>query len=275
MANNNNINSDRVNSEMNKSDSKNSELNNSRFGSENNNAEILDMIRKDEFYQRTAMLLGEEKLACLIKARVAVCGVGGVGAAAAEALARSGVGCLRLIDFDTISKSNLNRQLHTNLENVGMVKAEAMRQRIHSFNPRCAVDVVPELITAENAVAILSGVDYIVDAVDDVPAKIAVAVFAKKNNIPLVVSMGTGNKVHPEMLELADISQTEVCPLARKLRRELKKRGIAKGLPVVYTKEQPQRADSTCNTPASIAFVPPAAGMILAGKVVRDLAGVE
>lgn len=238
-------------------------------------AAALDIIRNDEFYQRTAMLLGEEKLAVLLNAKVAVCGVGGVGAAATEALARSGVGSLRLIDFDTISKSNLNRQLHTNLQNVGMVKADAMRQRILTINPHCLVEVVPQLITAENTAEILSGVDYIVDAIDDVPAKIAVAVFAKENGIPLVVSMGTGNKVHPEKLELADISQTEVCPLARKLRRELKKRGISKGLPVVYTKEQPQRADSTCNTPASIAFVPPVAGMILAGKVVRDLTGIE
>ena len=238
-------------------------------------AAVLDIIRNDEFYQRTAMLLGEEKLAVLLNAKVAVCGVGGVGAAATEALARSGVGSLRLIDFDTISKSNLNRQLHTNLQNVGMVKADAMRQRILTINPHCLVEVVPQLITAENTAEILSGVDYIVDAIDDVPAKIAVAVFAKENGIPLVVSMGTGNKVHPEKLELADISQTEVCPLARKLRRELKKRGISKGLPVVYTKEQPQRADNTCNTPASIAFVPPVAGMILAGKVVRDLTGIE
>ena len=236
---------------------------------------IINEIRTNEFYQRTAMLMGEEKLTHLIKSRVAVCGVGGVGAAATEALVRSGIGSLRLIDFDRIAKSNLNRQLHTTMDSVGMVKAEAMKNRILAINPQCQVDVRAEKISAENVAELLTDVDYIVDAIDDVPAKIEIAVFAKEHNIPLIVSMGTGNKVHPEMLELSDISKTEVCPLARKLRRELKKRGIAKGLPVVYTKEQPQKADKESNTPASIAFVPPVAGMIMAGKVVRDLAGLE
>lgn len=221
------------------------------------------------------MLLGEDKLARLLTAEVAVCGVGGVGAAAAEALARAGVGFLRLVDFDTIAMSNLNRQLHTLRSNLGEVKAAALAKRIADINPNCRVEVVPERITAENAAALLGGVDYIVDAVDDVPAKIAIAVFADKQKVPLVMSMGTGNKLYPERLELADISQTEVCPLARKLRRELKKRGITKGLTVVYTREQPQRAAESGGAPASISFVPPVAGMILAGKVVRDLAGME
>lgn len=238
-------------------------------------SENLAKIRGDEFYRRTAMLLGEDKLAQLLAARVAVCGVGGVGAAAAEALARAGVGSLRLIDFDTIARSNLNRQLHTTLENVGEVKAAAMSERIVSINPHCRVTVVADKITADNVSQLLSDVDYIVDAIDDVPAKISLTVFARRQGIPLVMSMGTGNKLYPEQLELADISQTEVCPLARKLRRELKKQGITNGLPVVYTREQPKRADESCNTPASISFVPPAAGMILAGKVVRDLAGIE
>ena len=237
--------------------------------------EIINQIRTNEFYQRTAMLIGEEKLAKLISSTVVVCGIGGVGAAATEALARSGVGNLRLVDFDTIAKSNLNRQLHTTLKNVGEVKAKAMADRINSINPDCKVEVIAEKITTENIGEILKGTDYIIDAIDDVPAKIGIAVFARKNSIPMVMSMGTGNKVHPEMLELADISQTEVCPLARKIRRELKKYGISKNLPVVYTKEQPQRADTTVNTPASIAFVPPVAGMILAGKAVRDLTGLE
>ncbi|MGI5824254.1 MAG: tRNA threonylcarbamoyladenosine dehydratase [Bacillota bacterium] len=235
----------------------------------------LERIRSDEFYQRTAMLLGEENLLRLTAARVCVCGVGGVGSAAAEALARSGVGFLRLVDFDTVSRSNLNRQLHTNLSNIGAVKAVALKERLTGINPYCDLEIAAERITAENTAALLDGMDYIVDAVDDVPAKIAIAVFARDRQIPLVVSMGTGNKIHPELLELADISKTEVCPLARKLRRELKKQGIVKGLPVVYSKEQPRRADETCNMPASIAFVPPVAGMILAGKVVRDLTGID
>lgn len=245
------------------------------YNIEENRSEHLAQIRGDEFYQRTAMLLGEDKLARLLAARVAVCGVGGVGAAAAEALARAGVGRLRLIDFDTIAKSNLNRQLHTTRENVGEVKAAAMAERITAINPHCRVEVLPEKITAGNVAQLLADVDYIVDAIDDVPAKIALAVFAREQGVPLVMSMGTGNKLHPEQLELADISKTEVCPLARKLRRELKKYGITKGLPVVYTREQPIRADESCNTPASISFVPPVAGMILAGKVIRDLAGIE
>ena len=237
--------------------------------------EYLAAIRGDEFYLRTAMLLGEEKLARLLAAEVAVCGLGGVGSAAAEALARAGVGSLRLVDFDTIAGSNLNRQLHTTLDNIGEVKAAAMAERIAAINPRCRVEVCAERITAENAAELLADVDYIVDAIDDVPAKIALAVFARRQDVPLVMSMGTGNKLHPEQLELADISKTEVCPLARKLRRELKKYGITKGVPVVYTREQPQRADDSVNTPASISFVPPVAGMILAGKVVRDLAGIN
>lgn len=237
--------------------------------------DYLATIRGNEFYQRTAMLLGEEKLARLLAAEVAVCGVGGVGSAAAEALARAGVGSLRLVDFDIIAESNVNRQLHTTLDNIGRVKAEAMAERIAAINPRCRVDIRQEKITAENVGELLGGVDYIVDAIDDVPAKIAVAVFARGQGVPLVMSMGTGNKLRPEQLELSDISKTEVCPLARKLRRELKKHGITKGLPVVYTREQPKRADNSENTPASISFVPPVAGMILAGKVARDLAGIE
>lgn len=237
--------------------------------------EITNQIRTNEFYQRTAMLLGEEKLAILLNAKIAVCGVGGVGSAAAEALARSGIGNLRLIDFDIITKSNLNRQIHTNMQNIGTIKAEAMRERILSVNPLCNVEVIPKLITKENVERLLYGVDYIADAIDDVPAKTEIAVFAKKNRIPLIMSMGTGNKIHPEMLELADISKTEVCPLARKIRRELKKHGISKDIPVVYTKEQPVKFDKTVNTPASISFVPPVAGMILAGKIVRDLTGLE
>lgn len=246
-----------------------------RYNIEDKTAENLAQIRGDEFYRRTAMLLGEERLARLLAARVAVCGVGGVGAAAAEALARAGVGSLRLIDFDTIAESNLNRQLHTTRDNVGEVKAAAMAARIAAINPHCSLEVVAEKITADNVARLLAEVDYIVDAVDDVPAKIALAVFARGQGVPLVMSMGTGNKLHPEQLELADISKTEVCPLARKLRRELKKYGITKGLPVVYTREQPRREDESCNTPASISFVPPVAGMILAGKVARDLAGIE
>jgi tRNA A37 threonylcarbamoyladenosine dehydratase len=238
-------------------------------------SDILEKIETDDFYSRTKMLLGSEKLLKLINAKVAVCGLGGVGSAAAEALARGGIGFLRLIDFDKIAKSNLNRQLHTTLDNIGCLKAEALQKRLENINENCSFYVVNQKITADNLDSLLSGVDYIVDAIDDVPAKIALAVWSKTKGIPIVSAMGTGNKIHPELLEIADISKTQVCPLARKMRRELKKHGIEKGLWVVYSQEIPQRAENETNTPASISFVPPAAGMILAGKVIRDLAGLE
>lgn len=232
-------------------------------------------IREDTFYQRTVALLGEEALLRLLHAKVAVCGLGGVGAACAEALARSGVGALRLIDYDIISRSNLNRQLHTTLQTVGESKAAVLRERIFTICPHCQVEARTEKVTEASVADLLADVDYLVDAVDDIPAKIAIACFARKQEIPLVSSMGTGNKLHPEQLELADISQTEVCPLARKLRRELRRLGITKGISVVYSKESPKKTGTFDGPPASIAFVPPVAGMILAGKVVRDLCGVE
>lgn len=234
-----------------------------------------EKIRGDAFYQRTVALLGEEALSKLLRARVAVCGLGGVGAACAEALARSGVGALRLIDYDIISRSNLNRQLHTTLRTIGEGKAAALRERIMGICPYCQVEAQAEKVTEMNVAELLTDVDYLVDAVDDIPAKIAIACFAREQKIPLVSSMGTGNKLHPECLELADISQTEVCPLARKLRRELRRLGITKGISVVYSKESPKKTGTFDGPPASIAFVPPVAGMILAGKVVRDLCGVE
>lgn len=227
-----------------------------------------------EMYQRTEMLIGADNMAKIKAAKVCVCGLGGVGSAVVEALVRAGVGSLRLVDFDTISASNLNRQLHTTLANIGESKAAALAARIATINPACHVEVVFEKITAENVAEILDGVDYLVDAIDDVPAKIALIKTAKEQNLPLVVSLGTGNKIHPEMLEISDIAKTEVCPLARKIRYELKRLRITK-VAVVYSKEIPNRVDTTTNTPASISFVPPVAGMILAGKVVRDICGIE
>ncbi len=246
------------------------------------------MTNQDEFYQRTELLLGAAAIEALKAAKVAVCGIGGVGAAATEALARAGVGALRLIDFDEISPSNLNRQLHTTRQNIGQVKAAAMADRIATINPDCQVEVQAEKITAQTVAGLLDGVDYIIDAIDDVPGKLALIQYAREKQIPIVVSLGTGNKLYPEHLELADISQTQVCPLARKLRRELKKLGIVKGLTVVYSKEQPivpnvahkeaivgEREVYQKVVPGSVSFVPPVAGMILAGRVVRALAGVE
>lgn len=260
-------------------DLENLEVENSKV--ENLKAEKLDIEQNKvekfehnpEMYVRTEMLVGADNMAKIKAAKVCVCGLGGVGSAVVEALVRAGVGSLRLVDFDTISASNLNRQLHTTLANIGEPKAAALAARIALINPACEVEVVFEKITAENVAEILSGVDYLVDAIDDVPAKIALIKMAKEQNLPLVVSLGTGNKIYPEMLEISDIAKTEVCPLARKIRYELKRLRITK-VPVVYSKEIPNRVDTTSNTPASISFVPPVAGMILAGKVVRDICGI-
>ena len=228
----------------------------------------------EPFYARTKMLIGENSLRKLLAARVVVCGLGGVGSAAAEALARAGVGNLRLIDFDSIDPSNLNRQLHTNRDNIGQPKALALKARLQNINAYCELETGQAKLTAENMSELIGKPDYVLDAIDDAPAKIALALYCHQQNIPLVMSMGTGNKLHPELFELADISKTSVCPLAKKIRVSLKKQGIEQGITVVYSKESPTRADTSCNTPASISFVPPVAGMILAGQVIRDLAGL-
>lgn len=229
----------------------------------------------EPFYARTKMLIGEPALRRLTESKVLVCGLGGVGSACAEALARAGVGALVLIDFDNIDPTNLNRQLHTNRHNIGRPKADALKERLLAISEHCEIQVIKERLNADNIASLVAGADYVVDAIDDVPAKIALADFCRQKAIPLVMSMGTGNKLHPELMELADISKTSVCPLAKKIRTELKKRGIERGITVVYSKEPPKKAEQNRTTPASISFVPPVTGMILAGKVIRDLAALD
>ena len=219
-------------------------------------------------FSRTELLLGAEGIATLRNAKVMVFGVGGVGSHCIEALARCGVGELVLIDNDTVSMTNINRQSIAYHSTIGRHKTEVMKQRI--------ADICPDDILAEKP-------DYIIDAIDTVTAKLALAEKAAENGIPLISSMGTGNKLHAELFEITDISKTSVCPLCKVMRKELKARGIKK-LKVLYSKEQPvdvsgkstgEDAGKRRCIPGSISFVPPVAGLLLAGYVVRELTGVQ
>ena len=235
----------------------------------------------DESRIRTAWLLGEEGMARLERAHVAVFGVGGVGGAAVEALARAGVGQLTLFDDDTVSESNLNRQLIATRDTLGMPKTEAARLRAEAVSRIVRVHEVPVFYAPANADQYpLEGYDYILDAIDSVTSKIDLICRAAAAGVPIISSMGTGNKLDPTRLEVADLADTSVCPLARVMRRELRRRGI-EHLLVVYSREEPRApmapppAPGEKVPPGSISFVPPVAGMIMAGVVVRHLAGVE
>lgn len=211
----------------------------------------------------------------LQQARVIVFGIGGVGGAVAEALVRGGVGHLTFVDGDVVDITNLNRQLIADETTLGLKKAAAAEKRARSINPQADVMALDLFYLPESADQIdLSKFDYIVDAVDNVTAKLELACRAKTLNIPLISAMGTGNKLHPELLEIADISKTSVCPLARVMRRELKKRGIDH-LTVVYSKEEPQKPWDGGRTPGSTSFTPPAAGFLIASKVINDLINTE
>lgn len=231
---------------------------------------------------RTRLLLGDTNMRLLRNAHVAVFGVGGVGGYVCEALARCGVGSLDLIDSDTVSVSNLNRQILALHSTVGRDKTEVMRERIADIDSSVQVRTYKIFFTPENASDFdFSQYTYVVDAIDTVSGKIALAEHCHEANVPLISSMGAGNKLHPELFEIADIYETSVCPLARVMRTELRKRGIPK-LKVVYSKEIPQKpADGKApesrrrHLPGSISFTPSAAGLILAGAVVRDILNIE
>lgn len=234
-----------------------------------------------ERFNRTELILGSSALDKLKNARVAVFGIGGVGGYVAEALARCGVGALDLTDSDTVAESNINRQIIALTSTVGMYKVDAMRERISEINPECTINVYKCFYLPETkAMFDFTQYDYVVDAVDTVTAKIAIIEQAKAADVPVISSMGAGNKLHPELFELADISQTSVCPLAKVMRGELKKRGIT-DVKVVYSKEKAIKPSLTISDggkhqiPGSIAFVPSAAGLIIAGEVVRDISGVD
>lgn len=226
-------------------------------------------------YTRTRAMIGDKGLKCLQSSRVAVFGLGGVGSYAAEALARAGVGAIDLIDGDQVDVTNINRQLIACHNTVGKDKVQVMKERIFHIDPGIRVNTHC-LFFLPDTTFDFSGLDYVIDAVDTVTAKLELAVRARKAGVPVISSMGTGNKLDPSRFEVTTIDKTSVCPLAKVMRRELKKRGIT-DLKVVYSREVPFRPKegATCqierNAPASISFVPPVAGMILAGEVIRDL----
>lgn len=233
----------------------------------------------NEAFSRTALLLGEPALERLSQARVAVFGLGGVGGYVVEALARAGVGALDLIDRDTISVSNLNRQLLATRLTLGMEKVEAARLRVEQINPECHVRTYPVFYLPNTAQTFDFGAyDYIVDAIDTVTAKLALVEQAQQAGTPIICSMGTGNKLDAAAFQVADISKTSMCPLARVMRKELGKRGI-RHLKVVYSQEEakkPQGGEEAPplgrrQLPGSVPYVPGAAGLILAGEVILDL----
>ena len=232
------------------------------------------------YLERTALLLGEEALKKLEQCHVAVFGLGGVGSYAVEALVRSGIGTLTLIDCDVYSETNRNRQLYATAETVGQRKTEVAKARAASVAPECEVHTLDLFYTPENAEAVdFSQFDYIIDAIDTVTSKIDLICRAATAGVPLISSMGTGNKLDPTKLRVTDLYKTEGCPLARVLRRELKKRGI-KALKVVFSDEEPKKCvvrddASTRHAPASAVFVPACAGMILAAEAIRDLTRIQ
>lgn len=235
----------------------------------------------EDIFARTRLLLGDEGLARLAASHVAVFGVGGVGGFAVEALARSGVGALDLVDSDTVESTNLNRQIIATLPAVGRPKVEVAAERVASINPACTVRAHRCFFLPETTgIFDFAAYDYVIDAVDTVSAKIALVEAARAAGIPIISSMGTGNKLDPTAFRVADIFETSVDPLARVMRRELRRRGID-GLKVVYSTESPRPPaatpeavkDGSRPAPGSVAFVPSVAGLILGGEVVRDLAG--
>ncbi|MBU3134300.1 tRNA threonylcarbamoyladenosine dehydratase [Clostridium gasigenes] len=245
---------------------------------------------------RTELLVGSEGIEKLRNAKVVVFGVGGVGSFTVEALTRAGVGNLILVDDDTVCITNLNRQIHATEATVDRVKVEVMKERVLSINSKCNVTSKQIFVTPENIKDIIpDDTDYVVDAIDTITAKLALVEYCTKKNIKIMCSMGTGNKMDPTKFEVADVYDTKVCPLAKVMRHELRKRGIEK-LKVVYSQEVPTRPNkgpepvvkvenvkvssevevekkikSKRQTPGSISFVPPVAGMIIGGEVIKDI----
>ena len=246
-------------------------------------------------FSRTELLLGEAAMKKLADSRVAIFGVGGVGSFVAEGLVRAGVGHFLLVDNDLVCLTNLNRQIHATMKTVGKSKTEVMKERMLSINPEAEIETVDEFFLPETADKFFDKpLDYIVDAVDTVTAKIGLVMEGEKRGIPVMSSMGAGNKLDPSAFRVADIYETRVCPLAKVMRKELRARGIKK-LKVVYSEEQPIKtvvsgcgANCICPSgsarncdvrravPGSVSFVPSVAGLIIAGEVVKDLtAGVR
>ena len=225
-------------------------------------------------HSRTEMLLGKDGVRRLLDSCVAVVGIGGVGGYAAEALVRAGVGELLFVDSDTVSVSNINRQIIATEKTVGMYKTEAMRERALEINPDVKVDTKNLFFSEKSAAELdLTGVDYIIDAIDSVSSKVALIALANEKKIPIISAMGAGNKLDAAAFEVADISKTSVCPLARAVRLGLRRRGI-NHLKVVYSKEAPKGAEGE-RLPGSVSFVPSVMGLIIAGEVIKDIALIE
>ncbi len=236
-------------------------------------------------FSRTELLIGKEAVEKLNRAKVAVFGIGGVGSFAVEGLVRAGIGNFILVDNDTVSITNLNRQLIATRQTVGDYKVEVAKKRILDINPKANVEIHKEFFMPDSNDLFDENIDYIVDAVDTVTAKIELVMRANKFNIPIISSMGTGNKLDPTKFEVTDIYKTSICPLAKVMRKELKTRGIEK-LKVVYSKEEPINVEESLrnelvegqreervkkNVPGSISFVPSVAGLIIAGEVIKDI----
>ncbi len=229
-------------------------------------------------FSRTELLIGKDGIEKLSRSRVAVFGIGGVGGYVVEALVRSGVGSIDLIDNDTVALTNLNRQIIATHSTIGKYKVDVAEERAKDINPEVNVKTYKNFFTPETSKEFdFTKYDYIVDAIDTVVGKLELIVQAKKAGIPVISSMGAGNKMHPEMFEVSDISKTSVCPLAKVIRQELKKRNIKK-VKVVYSKEIPikplssdEKVTGKKQIPGSNAFVPSAVGLIIAGEVIRDL----
>lgn len=238
---------------------------------------------------RTEMLIGKEGIDKLKKAKVAIYGVGGVGTYVAEGLVRAGIGKFLLVDDDTICESNLNRQLHATVDTIGKSKVETMKERMKSINPEVEIDTIQSFVLYDNIDKVVPiDLTYMVDSLDTVTAKIALVLKSKELKIPLISAMGTGNKFEPTMLKVSDLFKTNVCPLCKVMRKELKARGV-NNLKVVYSEEQPTKPlfqpDDGANeedmpnlhkkraTPGSMSFVPSVAGMIIASEVVKDILG--
>ena len=232
--------------------------------------------RMNERFERQALVMGEEAVERLGKCKVALFGVGGVGSYAAEALARCGVGCIELIDNDTVSVSNINRQLCALTSTLGQPKVDVVAARLKDINPNISIITCQEFFLPENADSFdFSSYDYVIDAIDTVSGKIEIAMRCASLGIPMISSMGTGNKLCPEALKVSDLSKTSGCPLARVMRRELKARGITH-LKVVYSEELPIKPKREINdgkrtVPGSVSFVPSVAGLIAAGEAVKYL----
>ena len=235
-------------------------------------------VNNSELFERTALLLGEDAMERLTHTRVALFGVGGVGGYALEALVRSGIRDVTVIDGDTVSVSNINRQIIATSHTVGRAKVEVAKERAEEINPDVSITALNMFFSKENADTIdFSSFDYVIDAIDTVSSKIELIMRAKEAGVPIISSMGAGNKLDPTAFEVSDIYKTSVCPLARVIRTELKKRGV-KSLKVVYSKEEPIKAvasdpggATTRHSPGSIAFVPSVVGLIIGGEVIKDL----